>query len=79
MSTTKHPDTAKILKEILRLNLARQDFIGVQRVAEKLLAHPVDPSDLIFRPLMAGIVTTYSRSFGQNDGIGPLGKSFHGF
>ena len=76
MSATKHADTAKILKEILRLNLARQDFIGVQRLAEKLLAHPVHPSNLIFRPLMAGIDTTYSRSFGQNDGIRPLGKSF---
>jgi hypothetical protein len=71
--------TEKILKEISRLNLARQDFLGVKALAEKFIANPIDPLDPIFRPCMAGIVTTYSRSFVRNDGLGPLGEPFISF
>jgi hypothetical protein len=79
MNTIKHPNTEKILKEILRLNLARQDFLGVKALAESLVANPVDPLTPIFRPYMAGIVTTYARSFVRNDGIGRLEKPFTDF
>lgn len=76
MSAIKQTHPQKIERSILRLNLARQDFLGVKALSEKLIQNPVDPRDFIFRPYMAGIVTTYSRSFGQNDGIGPLGRAF---
>lgn len=79
MSTTRQPNVEKILKEILRLNLARQDFLGVKALAESLVANPVDPLTPIFRPHMAGIVTTYARSFVRNDGIGRLEEPFTDF
>jgi hypothetical protein len=73
------PDPDKILKKILKLNLARQDFLGVKALAERLVANPVNPLNPIFRPCMAGIVTTYARSFVRNDGIGRLGVPFVDF
>jgi hypothetical protein len=79
MSAITPSAVTKILKKILRLNLARQDFEGVKALAEWLIANPVDPLTPIFRPCMAGIVTTYARSFIRNDGIGRLEELFTDF
>jgi len=79
MSAITPSVVTKILKKILRLNLARQDFEGVKALAERLIANPVDPLTPIFRPYMAGIVTTYARSFIRNDGIGRLEEPFTDF
>lgn len=69
----------RIIKRLVRLNLARQDFLGSKMLAERLIASPVDPRDMIFRPLMAGIIVTYARAFQGNDGIGLLDDAFEKF
>ena len=79
MKALKQPKIERILKNILRLNLARQDFLGVKLLAEQLVANPIDPLSPLFRPYMAGIVTTYARGFVRNDGIGRLDESFTNF
>jgi hypothetical protein len=79
VTATTQPNPDKAEKAILRLNLARQDFLGVKNLAETLMKNPLDPRDFVFRPYIAGIVTTYCRSFLRNDGIGPLGRAFRTF
>jgi hypothetical protein len=78
-SNGRTPDSAALLKRFVRLVLARQDFLAVRTLAEMLIAKPVVSEHLIFRPLMAGIVVTYARSFMSNVGIGRLDQPFRSF
>jgi hypothetical protein len=73
------PSLRQIIKRLVRLNLARQDFLGSKTLAERLVTNPVDPRDMMFRPLMAGIVVTYARAFRGNEGIGLLDDAFAKF
>jgi hypothetical protein len=79
MSAIKPLDTAKLTKQLVRLNLARLHFNQAKALTEKIIAELTDPLDLTLSPQIAGVVVTYARSFGENDGIGTLPNLFTNF
>jgi len=75
----KPANRSGLVKKFLQLNLAREDFRAVKKLTEMFIAKPLAETDLMFRPIMAGIVVTYARSFKSNNGIGLLKEPFISF
>jgi hypothetical protein len=70
------PQTAKIVHQFVRLNLANFAFLQVKRQAEHIIESQFSREDLLVTPHFAGLVVTYAKNFTESAGIGPLPVSY---
>lgn len=68
-----------MLLSFKRLNLADSCFKKAEALARYLDDLKPDTADLIYSPMVAGIVVTYMRPFVQSDGLGKLESDFEQF
>jgi hypothetical protein len=69
----------KTLLAFKRLNLAGLCFDRAGALAKHILDTSPDPTQLLYSPMVAGVVVTYMRPFVSGNGLGPLPQDFSTF
>jgi hypothetical protein len=70
----------KSINDLKRLSWAEGDIHAARELSEYMLGQPPEENtDYRRRSLEAGIIITYARPFGENNGLGALPKKFSQF
>jgi hypothetical protein len=67
------------VKALRRLCWGEGDIRAARELSEWMLNHAKEYTDTCRRSLDAGIMITYARPFGENQGLGPLPSKFSKF
>jgi hypothetical protein len=67
------------VKALRRLCWGEGDIRAARELAEWMLDHPREYTHSLRRSLDAGVMITYARPFGENQGLGPLPTKFSKF